>query len=683
VNNARERRERAAKIAQSLAKSKAAEAAMPIAPPEPPAAPPPPPEPEPLPEIREPLTMVEQVTLAAFALFVAVMSLLAAYFTDNRQSGIDELVMYSPAYMLATYGNLTDPAEGFFDAPITAHPPIHIGSIGLLRRLGFTWYYAGGTPIAFFLLLSVWIVVRSRFDLPVKIGLLFGVGFYVATALFFVAPFGTRPDSAVQVIWFAGLVLLESGRLDGWSLPQLCGGAFVMTWASCTHYYALPSLAGIAVYVIWAFRSLGWRRARKRILALIGGVLLFAAPYLAFYVRPYWHNILDTIRERGLGDRTGASAMSQHMAFYKYWATAWATPDVVKKPMALGIPLILFSSAILGAIRRTRGIAMAAAPLQLAIFFFATHKRSVYLVHEIEIFVTALAVGAMVLVYRLGHRPSLPGWCRPAVLPVAVLLLCVYLVHADSYFPTPVLSIRPQIHEADVARAATRQLLGPHARVCGRDGAWYSSGGEYWHDNFVDLVWDPTVDPVNYLARFDAAADFRYRSGDSRKGTLRGISYWYYTGLVKLRGFYMSQCNAELRLALFSLNRPAKVSGYALRDGLLYRFDESESGQREVITAACPAGPEVDWGHLYPWASVVPLDLPPMGPAAPGGLVIALTPLNKPEPAAYLERTCKVIGRIRGDESPVDQYALVDTLRRTDTPIHFAPSLKDVPASQP
>jgi hypothetical protein len=47
-----------------------------------------------------------------------------------------------------------------------------------------------------------------------------------------------------------------------------------------------------------------------------------------------------------------------------------------------------------------------------------------------------------------------------------------------------------------------------------------------------------------------------------------------------------------------------------------------------------------------------------------------------------LERTCTVLGRIRGDESAVDKYALVDTLRRTDTPIRFARSIKDVPGPQ-
>ena len=86
-----------------------------------------------------------QVTVVSFACFIALLVLLLAFFTD-RNGDVDELAMYNPAYMLAHLGELTFPSyphHAYFADPVIVHPPVHLGLIGLLGRLGFTWYYAG------------------------------------------------------------------------------------------------------------------------------------------------------------------------------------------------------------------------------------------------------------------------------------------------------------------------------------------------------------------------------------------------------------------------------------------------------------------------------------------------------------------------------------------------------------
>ena len=50
-----------------------------------------------------------QVPILAFACFVALLVLFAAYFTD-RNGDMDELGMYKPSYMVARFGKLTFPA---------------------------------------------------------------------------------------------------------------------------------------------------------------------------------------------------------------------------------------------------------------------------------------------------------------------------------------------------------------------------------------------------------------------------------------------------------------------------------------------------------------------------------------------------------------------------------------------
>lgn len=73
-----------------------------------------------------------------FAGVVCVLLALSAFGAD-RLGYVDELGLYNPSYMLAHYGNLTYPAYGIFDQIIVAHPPLHVGVIGLFARLCFTW----------------------------------------------------------------------------------------------------------------------------------------------------------------------------------------------------------------------------------------------------------------------------------------------------------------------------------------------------------------------------------------------------------------------------------------------------------------------------------------------------------------------------------------------------------------
>lgn len=628
--------------------------------------------------------LVERTTVAVFACVVALIVLLSAYFTANRPTYMDELGLYNPAYMVAHYGKLTYPIYGDYEKmPVIVHPPIHVGLIGLLSRLGLTWYYAEGTPTAFLLLLGVWIVARGAFPTPVKLGLLFGVGFLMSAGNLPVAWFGTRPEGALHAAWFTALLLLESGRLDNWNRGRLFGGAFLLTWASSIHYYATPVVFGLTVYLAWAVFSLGWKEARPRVLALAGGALLFALPYVALYIAPNWHSITAAIR-----GQTGGSSIGQHMDLYRQWARASGFPLVLRKALGLGVPLMVFSSALLAAVRSTRGMAIASLPLQLGIFFFAAHKQPSYLVHELTFFVASLSVGVLTVVYWLAGRPQLPAWSRGAAMSLAAAVSSLYLVTGFASAGTTVISARAQIHPGDLARAATKQILGPHARVVGRMGCWYSGGGEIWHDHFHDLISaeSSSYDPVHYLENFDAAVDYRHFSGnDSDNTEHKTLSYWYATGLLKLRGFYFAQQAGDLRLVLMSVKRPRKVVGYAAIKGALYRFDESPSGDHEVITATCPTLPEMEGGRfdeLYPWASAAVLELPKSNPRPPTEIVTILSPRAAPEPAGLLRRSCVEVGRVRGLLSPADADALVAALRREDTPIRFYSDIEDMPGFQ-
>jgi hypothetical protein len=630
--------------------------------------------------------LVERNSIAVFACLVALLVLLSAYFTANRPTYMDEMGLFNPAYMVAHTGRLTYPIYGYDNLPVIVHPPIHVGLIGLLCRLGCTWYYAEGTPTAFFLLLGIWIVVRGAFPAPVKLAFLFGIGFLMTAQALPVSWFATRPEGHLHAAWFAALLMLESGRLSGWNRGRLFGGAFLLTWASSVHYYATPAVAGLAVYAVWVVVSLGWKEARPRVLALAGGAALFGLPYLAFYLVPNWHDIVAVIRQTQASG--GPSSISQHFDLYRQWAGDASFPAFLRIALHSGIPLMALSTAILASVRSTRGMAIASLPLQLGVFLFAVHKQPSYLLHELALFGAALAVGTLVLADWLASRPQLPAWSRGAAMPVAAAFLCLYLATGFAAPLTAVSLTHAQAHPGDLARAAAKQILGPHARVTSRMGAWYTSGADSWHDYYHDLIGPQShsYDAVHYLENFDAAVDYLHFSGnDSLNTEHKTLSNWYSTGLLKLRGFYFSREAGDLRLVFMSVNRPPKVIGYAGRGGALYRFDESADGGHEVITASCPSLPELEPGRfdgLYPWASIGVLNLPESNPRPPAVMVTVLTSRDAAEPAGLLRRSCVETGRVRGAVSMADPAALVASLRREDRTIGFYANLEDVPGFQ-
>ncbi|MBS1858868.1 MAG: hypothetical protein JST11_26085 [Acidobacteria bacterium] len=612
------------------------------------------------------------------ALLAVGLVLGSAYFSSNRAVDMDEMGLFNPSYMVARYGHLTYPIYGYPDKPVIVHPPIHTGTIGLFMRLGLTWYYAEATPVVLFLLFSVFVVASGPFSPPVKVGLLAGTAFLPAMP-FVCLVFGTRPEGAVQTCWMAALLLLESGRLKRWDRRRLFGGAFLLAWASSLHYYAAVAGVGLLVYLVWAISSQGWKRARPSVFAMIAGAALFLIPYLLLYVIPYGGSILEAVRSVSYQQ---ASPLQVHGTMYQSWSKWNALPAFVRAFLALGVPLAVWSTAILASIPATRGLALAALPLEL-ITLFLKHMQIVYLTHEVEIFVTAAAVGLAVLLDWVCRHAPRAAWSRPALLAVLTFGFAVFLVRLDLRLTPPVL--RAQIHEADVARAATRHIVGPGARIASYIGSWYGGGGAYWHEILNDLTYARSVDPRTYLAHFDFAVDNEFRSGESPKGTQRTLSYWYYTGLLKLRGFYMSDTCADLSLVFLTLDRPSTVLGYTVKQNRLSRFDQDDSGPYQVTVAACPARPELTYGtfsQLYPASSFVKLDLPP-GPGTPAEIVTVLSPVGSAQPAGLLQSSCSELARVRGRLTPVDQDALVAAMRRDDPPMQFPQTLDEVPKTRP
>jgi len=608
-----------------------------------------------------------------FACFVGLLILLSAYCTD-RDGSIDELGFLNPPYMLAHFGKLTFPTyphNMFFDLPVITHPPVHLTWIGLLWRAGFSIYYAEATPTVLLFLLSLVIIVRSAFPAAVKLGWLFSIGYLASTGDRLTLCFGMRPEGELHAAWFCGLLLLESGRLANWDRFRLFAGAFFLTWASGVHYYAYPAFTGVAVYWLWAVRSLGWNEARPRVAALCAGVCLFGLPYVALYLLPHFKEIYSAIRaNQGLGG-IGLS-IGKHLAIYRQWAQNTYYPALIRKAMALGIPLMVFSTAILAAVRSTRGVALAALPLQLGLFLFAPHKMFYYMVHESVIFAAAVSIGLLALIDYLVTR-----WRRQRLerifAAVAAAGLAIWLVTGSPMLADARVSFQARVHEVEVAHAAGRRVLGPHARVGGRWMSWYSAGAEHWYDIGHDLFSSFLFyDLPTYLRNLDAIADCTTLGESDR------ITAWYADGTLKLRGFYFGQTNEELRYLLLSSQPAGPVEGYAMGNGQLFRFQENTAGSYEVLSAVCPAAV----GSWYePRHGIFSAGfLLPSGAGEPSRrLVTVLAPRSYMAPAGPVGRSCREVFRVRGTLLFEDWKALVAWSRQTDPPMHFYHNLDEMP----
>jgi len=626
-----------------------------------------------------------QPSVVFFAAFIAVLVLTAGYGID-RAGWVDELGFQNPPYMLAHFGRLTFPSfvsNWFFDLPVITHPPIHTFLIGSLCRFGFSIYYAEATPTVLLFLLAIICIVRGAFSAPVKLGLLFSIGFLMAAAnsMPFTELFGSRPEGHLHAAWFCGLMLLESGRLDNWDCRKLAAGSFLLTWASGVHYYAAFAFLGVMVYLVAVVRALDWKAAKPRVLALAMGACLFGVPYLVLYIWPYRKEIQACISDMpgqvGIG-----GAIRWHTEAYRSWATFGRHLWPLRTAMSWGVPLLVYTTAILVWVRQTRAVALAAMPLQVFLYLFAWHKLSPYLVHEVALCAAALAIGGMVLL-DAAAKQFLSGMARQIVIPAATAMMTVFLAAGSPMLEAASFSAAPRIHEAEVARAAARDILGPNARVGANWGQWYVSGGDHFYDTEPDIQWGVTgLDPLTYASNFDAMVECpNFCVG---KGA-HSASGWYADGTLKLRGFFFGETdNDQLRFLLLSAAAPERVVGYASRNGQLYRFREESGGDYSVISGVCPVSPDVGlteyaWYRNWPAVFQTVLRIPEDSPDASRVIVTILAPQTIPEPAGWVSRTCRTVSRASGTLALVDRRAMVQQLRNTDRPIRFYRGLDKMP----
>jgi hypothetical protein len=612
-----------------------------------------------------------------FGAVVAVAVLLICFFTP-RSPGMEEAGVFNAAYTYAHYGKMAFPIYGTdFSNSFGIHPHLHYAILGLLIRLGLTLYSAEGAIIAAIALVAIALILLGKFPDTVKLGFLAGLYGTIVLAVMYLPDHaaGVRPELHVSIAWFAGLIALESARLDGWDLPKLCLGTLLVAYAAAMQNYALLAPAGLGVYAVWMVCEVPRREAVKKIAAGALALCVVGIPFVLLYAYPNW----DMIRANMSWGTTHSAPLGSKLAAYFEVYDTEILPgyrrDLFSSFFAIGpvlgalllrIPLFAAVLGLLLVRRATRGIGLAFLPVPLLVLW--TLPKAHYFISEQLIFLGAFWSGALggceCLARKLRAGPTWP------VVPVLSAFCCAALLLGSP----PLREVHPlagmPLHEMDVARAAARQIIGPRALVASRHLAWYTSGGSEWYRLESDVTEPATLEHFDsklYAAQFDALADYPVFSWQTQSGITPASMYA--DGAIQLKGFFLAQRMRGLSFVLFQSSRSGRVTGYCLRNDELQRFDEDDSGPVVFLTVKGPRDGSSDLFTSLIYERNI-LDLPGDPPT------VAISAYIASRDAYLTKRTglpaeFKILDAVFGRLSPVDARALVKASLTADLPIRF------------
>src|SRR5205085_4421386 len=133
------------------------------------------------------------------------------------------------------------------------------------------------------------------------------------------------------------------------------------------------------------------------------------------------------------------------------------------------------------------------------------------------------------------------------------------------------ISFASHVHEAEIAHAAGRAVVGRNALVGSARGTlWYASGATNYYDVSNDLLSaSQGPDLSSYFAAFDAIILERNFSAVTENPQHKSLTSWYADGTLNLRGFYLTN-DDTLPYLILSGGKPGHIEGHVKRkDGLI------------------------------------------------------------------------------------------------------------------
>jgi hypothetical protein len=345
--------------------------------------------------------------------------------------------------------------------------------------------------------------------------------------------------------------------------------------ASVTHWFGIPALAAIVVYLAAARLEKDPEPGRRGVLIALGAALVLLPFWIV--IRPYWPQVWTLLSSQGGEPSPGglAAAWTRHSTDYWFlyqWmkmhaSEVWAAAALLSVPVTLAIPPIVIATPILLALPATRVFGLAAIWLPFAVLR-ANHKSIGYELPELALYL--LAIGWLVA----GPMETITN-PRIRVLGAGVFLLPT-LTSSPALWHPQALRLMDQSHSLDLLRSVGRALVGPGATVVGR---FYTSGADNWLAS--GLPEDPGVD-------FVATREFDLHSAPLHRS--------YLESQTRVTGFVLTPEMPSASLVYFRDNQKAEpVTGFVLRRGQVSRFSPTKTGWTFAMLSCQANEEELSW----------------------------------------------------------------------------------------
>jgi len=557
-------------------------------------------------------TRASRLTTYLVAVTMLLVAVIWSFFMERRIF-YDDYTLFNPAYIAANYGLISYPAHTQYYWMVV-HPPTQYLMMAALIKIGFSSPYAEAIPPFVLIVIAVVLVLTGKFSDEVKVSLFFGL---IAGSLlpwvavirgldqgFSIGLGATRPDLDVAFAFFAGLIGLESGRLDNWDPKKLFLGSLLLTYASVLHYSAMIAWTGICPYMFWvarenregllfSFKGTG----RKAVLAILSGALLVGIPYMLMWFIPNFHHIIDWINQPGQEPFGGvAAAVRAHIRNY---TSMYSFFDGVSRliffPVGFEIPIVLFSTPVLFCRRDTRGIAVSSLPCLLFLLLLIQRKIQLgfgYFYPELILCATAFALLVFLSAKSIFESIRLPRNLHALVTPVLAVVLMILLFSGSGWIYGVDVSISPRLDEMAIARAAGKEILGPKAIVGEEIGENYIYGEAYWYMINPYVLWDKigNLNLTQFFSKSDAISLDSWGNDVTANEYNESIASWYANRVLNVRGFYFSTRHSPvLDYLLLSVSLYPVIGFGLLGNWTVMRFNQQIAGDYMFVAADCSA----------------------------------------------------------------------------------------------
>lgn len=508
----------------------------------------------------------------------------------------EELGLLDVVHNVAYYNKLSNPAYEHLGAGnwelMYTHPPTHYLLMGLAHKFLPLHYTLALLPLLYFSLILYFAATMKTFS-EIRYACMFSAFLLIIASLGTFVNFTVRPDLALTLCWFAGILALEKGRLNNWRQRDLFVGSMLLVLASTTHYWAFPAFIGVLAYVVAGMKEKGWQQARQWLLPIVAGGAIIGIPFLIFFVARYYVEITEMTTAVMEGDPEASRSIFENLMVHVRSQKEYNGDYQAFTPYLLHryyVPVGLVAALLLILIKKTRVLGAAFMAFIFFLTFVIKYKKPYYVFPEWLLFYLIVFLGIGFLCSMIFKKQLHPARFQRIAGIIAILFSCYLLTASKLNCLFSIQTIFP-VHQMDVARIAAQKIIGTNALIGGMIETWYIAGGAEWYCEDAGMMANRPENLQEYLQGADYFAVYTVVEPDSfneldTPAVL--VPALYLQNEVHLVSATFAPQDA--RYVLFSAIKPGQMANpifYSLDERTISEFKVDESGTYKLGTLTC------------------------------------------------------------------------------------------------